>query len=65
MKFKIVLHPSDQGFAVNVPSLPGCWSQGVDDADALDNIADAIHEYLLSIEQTRPFGDIRQIRVAV
>lgn len=30
MKFKISLYPSDEGFAVCVPSLPGCWFQGGD-----------------------------------
>ena len=28
MKFKVSLYPSEEGFAVCVPSLPGCWSQG-------------------------------------
>ncbi len=46
MKFKISLYPSDEGFAVNVPSLPGCWSQGETEAEALENIKTAILEYL-------------------
>ena len=28
MKYKVALHRSDEGFAVSVPGLPGCWSQG-------------------------------------
>jgi predicted RNase H-like HicB family nuclease len=28
MKYKVVLHSSDDGYAVSVPVLPGCWSQG-------------------------------------
>ena len=46
MKFKISLFPSEEGFAVSVPSLPGCWSQGATEEEALANIASAIHEYL-------------------
>ena len=46
MKFKVALYPSDEGGAVCVPSLPGCWSQGDTVSDALVNIADAIKEYL-------------------
>ena len=46
MKFKISLYPSEEGFAVCVPSLPGCSSQGATEAEALENIASAIQEYL-------------------
>jgi predicted RNase H-like HicB family nuclease len=46
MKWKIALYPSEEGYAVNVPSLPGCWSQGATREEALENIADAIREYL-------------------
>jgi len=50
MRYKVVLYPSDEGIAVGGPALPGCWSQGADEKEALENIADAIREYLLSIE---------------
>jgi uncharacterized protein (DUF433 family) len=45
MKHKVALHQSDEGFAVSVPGLPGCWSQGASEAEALANIQDAIAEY--------------------
>ncbi|HET7737262.1 MAG TPA: type II toxin-antitoxin system HicB family antitoxin [Tepidiformaceae bacterium] len=45
-RYKVVLLPSEEGVAVSCPALPGCWSQGVDEADALANIAVAIQEYL-------------------
>jgi predicted RNase H-like HicB family nuclease len=41
-----VLHPSEEGFAVSCPGLPGCWSQGATEEEALANIRDAIEEYL-------------------
>jgi predicted RNase H-like HicB family nuclease len=46
MKFRIALYQSEEGFAVNALSLPGCWSQGATEAEALENIADAIREVL-------------------
>ena len=42
MKYKVLLQRSDEGFAVSVPGLPGCWSQGGTEQEALENIADAI-----------------------
>ena len=46
MEFKISLYPSEVGFAVSVPSLPGCWSQGETEVEAMGNIKVAIQEYL-------------------
>jgi predicted RNase H-like HicB family nuclease len=46
MKYTVILYPSDQGFAVNAPDLPGCWSQGQTKEEALENISSAIQEYL-------------------
>lgn len=45
MKYTVVLHPSEEGYAVSVPGLPGCWSQGQTEAEALENIQEAIREY--------------------
>ena len=47
--YDVVLYPSEEGFAVQCPALPGCWSQGDSETEALENIADAIHEYLLAV----------------
>jgi predicted RNase H-like HicB family nuclease len=46
MKYQVVLSESDEGFAVSCPGLPGCWSEGATDAEALQNVADAIRDYL-------------------
>ncbi len=46
MKYKIVLNKTDEGYSVSCPGLPGCWSQGKTEAEALENIKDAIKEYL-------------------
>lgn len=46
MRHRIALHQSEEGFSVSVPALPGCWSQGATEPEALENIKDAIREYL-------------------
>ena len=51
MKYPVILIPSEEGFAVGCPALPGCWSQGNTEAEALANIADAIREYLDAVEE--------------
>ena len=46
MNYKVVLQKSDEGYSVSCPGLPGCWSQGETEQEALANIRDAISEYL-------------------
>jgi len=46
MRYKVSLKRSSEGYAAWVPGLPGCWSQGATQREALENIADAIKEYL-------------------
>lgn len=46
MKYLTVLHKSEYGYDVHVPSLPGCHSQGKTKKEALENIQDAILAYL-------------------
>lgn len=65
MKYKIVLRHSEEGYSVSVPGLPGCWSQGATEEEAVENIRDAILEYLAAIDDLFPKGEIREIDVAV
>ncbi|PYV25297.1 MAG: HicB family protein [Acidobacteria bacterium] len=46
MKYKVVLKRSKGGFSVSCPGLPGCWSHGRTEKEALENIRSAIREYL-------------------
>lgn len=39
---KVVLHREGKGYWVEVPSLPGCYSQGGSKQDALRNIKEAL-----------------------
>ena len=65
MRYRIALHESDEGFSVSVPGLPGCWSQGATEAEALENIKDAIREYLAAIEDRLRGEQIREVEVVV
>jgi predicted RNase H-like HicB family nuclease len=51
MKYQVILIPSDEGFAVSCPALPGCWSQGKTQAEALANIHEAIQLWLEVAEE--------------
>lgn len=65
MKYRIALYKSEEGYAVHVPGLPGCWSQGLNEQEALENIKDAIHGYLAAIDDQLQGEDVREIEVAV
>jgi len=65
MNYKVVVHESDEGFSVSCPSLPGCWSQGETEAEALSNIQDAIREYLAAVDDLVRGQDVREVRVVV
>jgi predicted RNase H-like HicB family nuclease len=65
MKYRITLYKSEEGYAVSVPGLPGCWSQGVTEQEALENIQDAIREYLAAVDDEIKGQDVREIEVAV
>jgi predicted RNase H-like HicB family nuclease len=64
MKYKVVLQESDEGFSVSCPGLPGCWSQGRTEAEALENIQDAIAEYLAAVETLVQGREVREVSVA-
>lgn len=51
MNYKALLHESEEGFSVSCPGLPGCWSQGATEEEALQNIHDAIAEYLAAVDE--------------
>lgn len=65
MKYKIALQHSEEGVSVSVPGLPGCWSQGRDEQEALENIKDAIREYLAVVEEQLEGAEVREIEVTV
>ncbi len=64
MRYKIALTHSDEGVSVSVPGLPGCWSQGATEAEALANIRDAIVDYLAVRDELLIDADVREVEVA-
>ena len=65
MKYKVRLEHSDEGWAASVPGLPGCWSQGNTEEEALTNIRDAVREYLDAVSDLLQGAEVREIDVAV
>ena len=65
MKYKVVLERSDEAVSASVPGLPGCWSQGTTEQEALDNIKDAIREYLSVVVDQVKGADVREIEITV
>ena len=51
MKYRIAILRSEEDYSVSVPGLPGCWSQGVTEQEAVENIRVAIQEYLAARDE--------------
>jgi predicted RNase H-like HicB family nuclease len=65
MKYKVELIKSEEGYAVGCPELPGCWSQGETEQEALLNIKDAIKNYLEVEAEMKQLRETRYVEVAV
>ena len=63
MKYKIAIERTEEEYSVCVPGLPGCWSQGATETEAIDNIREAIKEYLLVREDLVRDSDVRYVEV--
>ena len=51
MKYKVSLKKTEDGYAIWVPGLPGCWSQGTTEEEAIDNIKDAMGGYIAAVHE--------------
>lgn len=65
MKYRVKLERTDEGYAVWCPGLPGCWSQGTTEEEALENIKDAIQTYLATVEELTKDKITRLVEVPV
>ena len=65
MRYKVVLETTAEGVSASVPGLPGCWSQGADENEALENIKVAVREYLEVVTELTEGTDVREIEIAV
>jgi predicted RNase H-like HicB family nuclease len=64
MKYKVNIKKTDEGYSIWVPGLPGCWSQGETESEALENIKDAIQLYLDTIDELSMHKESRIVEVA-
>lgn len=46
MQYRVLFFKTAEGWSVQCPALPGCWSQGETREEARENIKDAIAEWL-------------------
>jgi len=55
-EYTIIIHPAEEGgFWVEVPTLPGCFSQGESIEEAIKNIKEAIELHIEAlIEENEP-----------
>ena len=65
MNYKVRLQESEEGYSVSCPGLPGCWSQGQTEEEALENIRIAIQEYLAAVDELVKGGNAREVEVTV
>ena len=63
--YRVVLHSSEEGYCVSCPGLPGCWSQGATEVEALANIQIAIQEYVEAAEELAREDGNRLVEVSV
>jgi predicted RNase H-like HicB family nuclease len=65
MKYRFSLRKTEEGYSVSCPGLPGCWSQGATEEEALENIRLAIEEYLIARDEILNDADVRQVEVTL
>jgi predicted RNase H-like HicB family nuclease len=63
MKYKVILETSEEGISVSVPGLPGYHSQGDTESEALQNIAEAIQDYLAVVAELTKNKTVKEIEV--
>jgi len=61
MRYKVNLKRTEEGYSVWVPGLPGCWSQGHTEEQALANIKDAIQGYLETVDELTKDKEARYV----
>ena len=52
LSYPVALIKSEEGCAVGCPALPGCWSQGTTEEEPLQNIREAIQDYLAAVSDS-------------
>mgnify|MGYP001561898020 CR=1 FL=1 len=66
MRYRILIEQDEDGiFVAECPSLPGCISQGKTKKKILENIQDAIREYLAAVEEMNRNQETHQVEVTI
>ncbi len=65
MTYRVAVRKTDEGYSVSCPGLPGCWSQGHTEPEALENIRAAIADYLAARYETMAEPGVRQVEITV
>ncbi len=63
MKYSVALTRTEEGYSVSCPGLPGCWSQGTTEEEALANVKVAIQEYLAVARELAGERELREVEV--
>jgi len=59
----VLVDCEEGGYSAFVPALRGCWSEGETEAEAIENIQDAIREYLQAIKDAYKNQTLRIVSV--
>jgi len=63
MRYRVNITKTREGYSIWVPGLPGCWSQGNTEKEALENIKDAIKGYMETARELCKKNQCRLIEV--
>ena len=61
----VSIKKTEEGYSVWAPGLPGCWSQGATEDEALANIRDAIQDYLVVVRELASEGEVREVALSI
>lgn len=64
MRYPVNIKKTEEGYAVWAPGLPGCWSQGRTEEEALENIKEAILDYLYTVNVLTADKEVRYVEIA-
>lgn len=63
MRYQVIVNESEYGFDAHCPTLKGCHSQGETLEEALENIKDAIEQYLLALKEINREKTVYEVEV--
>jgi predicted RNase H-like HicB family nuclease len=64
-RYTVSLKKTEEGYSVWCPGLPGCWSQGKTESEALENIREAIRDYVAVAADLADDGERREVALTI